>query len=175
MANPETIWRNWEEVTEYLQPQLQTGRRLFRSSSPNYAGSDSTQNLNQAAVDILVQRGIHRVISFNKIPYTQEELARLKQAGITYRHFPVKDFTAATIEQLREAAEFYAMGPPTSVLMHCGFGHGRTGTGVTAIQLFTTSGQNPPEDEWKSKNHVERDEQVAVLKQFRASVQSNSS
>lgn len=69
------IWQNWQEVTNHLQPTMR-GRKVFRSSAPNYNGHDSSQNLNQAAVDILVQRQINRIVSFNQVPYNAEEMNR---------------------------------------------------------------------------------------------------
>ncbi|KAH9071124.1 hypothetical protein EDB83DRAFT_2366655 [Lactarius deliciosus] len=158
------IWQNWEEVTNYLQPTLRN-RKLFRSSCPNYDGRDSSQNLNQAAVDILVQRKINRIVSFNEVAYKPEEMDRLSKANIIYRHLPVGDFKAATIDQLKLAIAFVREGSPANTLIHCGFGWGRTGTGVSAVQMFATWG-DLPYDVWKlnGTNHVEKPVQVDVLK-----------
>ncbi|KAH8995398.1 hypothetical protein EDB92DRAFT_1846706 [Lactarius akahatsu] len=161
------IWQNWEEVINYLQPTLHN-RKLFRSSCPNYDGHhDSSQNLNQAAVDILVQHNINRIVSFNQVAYNAEEMDRLSKANIIYRHLPVEDFTAATIDQLRLAIAFVREGSPANTLIHCGFGWGRSGTGVSAVQMFATWGELPY-DVWKIKgtNHVEEQVQVDVLKEL---------
>lgn len=93
--------------------------------------------------------------------------SRLSQANIIYRHLPVEDFHAATLDQLRLAIAFAREGPLANTLIHCGFGYGRTGTGVSAVQLFAKWGE-VPYDVWKigGTNHVEKQEQVDVLKQL---------
>lgn len=162
------IWKEWKEVTEQIQPSLR-GRQLFRSSCPNYDGHhDSSQNLTQAAVDILVNRGINRIVSFNTVPYKSDEMDRLNKAKIMYRHLPVEDFTAATIEQLQLAIAFVMGDAPAKTLIHCGYGWGRTGTGVSAVQMFATWG-GLDYDYWKvnGKNKVEKPVQVEILTKLR--------
>jgi len=156
-------WHQFSEVTRYVC----AGQRLFRSSAPNYDGTDSTQRLTQSAVDFLVNQGINGIISFNSLRYTEQELGRLNEAGITYLHLPVVDFTAPTIQQLQAAIKFYQANTQGGTLVHCGYGHGRTGTGVTALQLFATRGENPSESSWKTDNHVEEENQVEVLRELR--------
>lgn len=165
-----TEWLNFEEVKAHIP----AGRRLFRASAPNYDRTvgDSSQNLTQTAVDFLRSKGITRIISFTKIKYNQAEIKRATAAGISYHHLPVEDFTAATPEQLESAFRLFSETPNTSTLVHCGFGHGRTGTCVTAIQLYTTQGVSPTESTWQTVNHVETDAQVEVLKQVRDSLQA---
>ena len=93
----------------------------------------------------------------------------LKAAGITYLHLPVEDFhPRPTVEQLTKAFEFYKSAPDgVTTLVHCGAGYGRSGTCVSAIQLFVTSGKAPEEGAWKAENFVEKEEQVAVLREIR--------
>ncbi|EGN97289.1 hypothetical protein SERLA73DRAFT_183963 [Serpula lacrymans var. lacrymans S7.3] len=162
-----TGWLQWDQETKFVSP----GHKLYRSSAPSYAGSDSTQKLTETAVQYLQTQGIDSVISFNQVPYNATEMQLLKDAKISYLHLPVMDYTAATIQQLRSAIAFYKDPKHKATLVHCGFGWGRTGTGVTAIQLDATQGANPPESEWKSVNHVEESVQVAVLKQLKSELQ----
>jgi len=152
-------WFRWKEVEEYRLP----GRRLFRASSPNYMtpredpinGGDKSQCLTQDAVNWLTANKVNSVISFNQFPYQQDELALLNEANITYRHYSTKDFTSPSIEDLKDAVKFHAEFEGAVTLVHCGYGHGRTGTGISAIQLYAEGGKRPTMQEWIVNNHVE--------------------
>ncbi|KAJ3490747.1 hypothetical protein NLI96_g1212 [Meripilus lineatus] len=154
-------WYRWQEVTQYV---LQ-GHRLFRASAPNYDEhkGDNSQNLTADSVRFLASQGITGVISFNHNPYTAAQIALLTASKIKYLHLPVEDFHPPSYEQLLSAIEFYRSLGNNATLIHCGYGHGRTGTGVTAVQLSSTGGQSPPQSQWKSVNHVETDPQVESL------------
>ncbi|TFK62635.1 hypothetical protein BDN72DRAFT_848449 [Pluteus cervinus] len=78
-------WNRFIEVTDHVL--------LFRSSAPNYNGSDNTQRLTQESVDFLVQNNINRIISFNAFSYNQNEINRLKAAHIDDKHLQILDFT----------------------------------------------------------------------------------
>lgn len=159
-ASDEAGWHRWAQVKAHVP----SDRALYRASSPNYQGYDTTQRLTQLSVDFLSHMHVKGVISFNQYPYTSEEKARLDVASIAYLHLPVQDYHAATRAQLEAANEFF-LGHKC-VLVHCGYGYGRTGTGVTAIQLYHTNGRLPIKADWKSVNHVEKDEQVAILSEL---------
>lgn len=154
-------WRNFKEVTEHVLDR----RQLFRASAPNYNGI--SQHLTQAAVDFLTGKHINRIISLNKFRYGDAELSLLEPAGIEYLHLPVEDFTAPSLDQLLRAIAFYNREPSANILVHCGAGYGRTGTCITALQLFQLSGASPPESEWQSVNCVETDEQMEILRELR--------
>ncbi|KAL6305687.1 hypothetical protein BKA93DRAFT_824798 [Sparassis latifolia] len=161
-------WERWEQVTKYITP----GHKLYRASAPNYneGEGDRSQKLTATAVKFLTDRGVDSIISFNQYPYKDDEKKLLDAAKISYLHLPVKDFTAPTLAQLKSAIIFFTGPKQHATLVHCGYGHGRTGTGVTALQLNATKGVNPPESEWKSQNHVEKLEQEAVLRALRDSL-----
>ncbi|KAJ8473354.1 hypothetical protein ONZ45_g16332 [Pleurotus djamor] len=161
-------WFRFKEVT-FLVPRR---HRLFRASSPNYFGFDASLSLTPEAVRFLEACEIDSLVSFNSQNYTENERASLKAAGIEFLHVPVKDFTAATPEQLDAVYQFFLENRAT--LLHCGYGHGRTGTGVTAIQLYATSGQAPPEDYWQAVNHVEKEEQMDALRSLKARLQQSA-
>jgi Tyrosine phosphatase family len=150
-------WNNWAQVTKYV-----TGKSLYRSSAPNYSGRDCTQRLTPAAVGYLTDNGIDSIISFNEHPYKEDEQELLRNAKINYLHLAVKDYDAPTLGQLEDAIAFFANAGQQSTLIHCGYGRGRTGTGVTALQLHATRGRKPDESEWK----VETEPQYAVLRQL---------
>lgn len=147
------------EVGKHCLP----GHRLFRSSSPNYLspredavnGGDKSQRLTQDAVKWLTENKINSIISFNQFSYKPEELALLSKANITYRHFCAEDFHSPSIENLKAAVMFHAELKDASTLVHCGYGHGRTGTGISAIQLYVEDGKQPTKMEWIAIDHVE--------------------
>lgn len=152
-------WFRWKEVEKYCLP----GHRLFRSSSPNYKtpledpidGGDRSQRLTQDAVNWLTKNKINSLISFNQFSYKPEELDLLKEANITYWHYGTKDFTSPSIENLKNAAKFHAGFEGAVTLVHCGYGHGRTGTGISAIQLYAEDGNLPTMEGWIVENRVE--------------------
>ncbi|TDL21207.1 phosphatases II [Rickenella mellea] len=163
-------WRRFREVTQYLPPS----HRVFRSSAPNYMGSDDTQRLTSDAVEFLKETDINTIMSFNRFPYSDAELATLSNAGITYRHFPVDDFTSPSLDQLRDAYEFMLDRPGGSgILIHCGYGHGRTGTVVTGLQLHFTRGESPVVSVWPAVNGVETRGQIEVLTSLRDSLKDD--
>jgi protein tyrosine phosphatase len=155
-------WQRFKQVTKYIPPDHQ----LYRASAPNYAGG-TTQFLTEAAVQFLSDRGIDSIISFNEHPYNAAALQLLEDANVDYIHLRVVDFTAPTLDQLRNANEFFLQHKAT--LIHCGYGHGRTGTGVTALQLYATKGSAPVETDWNMENHVESIAQIKVLQNLRDS------
>jgi len=104
---------------------------------------------------------------------------RLENASppIAYLHLHVDDWCAPTLEQLKQANEFFV--GKSSTLLHCGYGHGRTGTGVTGLQICTTNGQtlNPFASTWWGSrgNHVEKRRQMSVLAELRNDLLQNRS
>src|SRR5262245_37448328 len=134
-------WLRFYQVTKHVPP----GHTLHRASAPNYI--PYKQKLTESAVQFLTDHGIDSIISFNAHPYTDDEKELLTSAKIEYKHLPVKDFHAPTMETLRSANEFFLQREST--LVHCEYGHGRTGTGVTGIQLYATKGELPLEADWR--------------------------
>jgi protein tyrosine phosphatase len=132
--------------------------RLARSSAPHYNGHDEDQNMDQEAVDFLVGQEITNVISFNGYPLSREEIDRLKSRGISYHHIALPDYTAPTLAQLETLRSCYTAGGPT--LIYCGFGQGRTGTAISALQLY--DGRSMVETDYKD-NGVETPDQIKVL------------
>jgi protein-tyrosine phosphatase len=128
-------------------------------------------SVTDSAVAFLTLTGIDTIVSFNQVPYTSEEQARVHKAGIFYRHLPVEDFQPPSYEQLRSAVQLFNDRLKSLTLVHCGFGYGRTGTGITALQLFATWGSDPPEADWEELNHVETDDQKKVLRRIRSHYQ----
>lgn len=140
-------------------------RPLARSSAPNYDDvieEDRTQSMDDAAVRFLVARGITNVISMNRVPLSDEEKKRLSDHGISYTHLPVPDFHPPTLAQLLDAQNSYTSH--SSTLVYCGYGHGRTGTIISALQLYW--GQDRTWSDYRA-NEVENSDQMKVLDQLR--------
>jgi len=91
--------------------------------------------MDEAAVHFLLQQGITHVISLNSEPLSPEELELLRKNGIHYTHVPVTDHTSPTLDQLKQIWTAYAAHRGEKTLVHCGYGEGRTGTAISAIQL----------------------------------------
>ncbi|KAG9082223.1 hypothetical protein FS749_007019, partial [Ceratobasidium sp. UAMH 11750] len=149
------VFGNFKQVTAYVDPN----RTLYRGSSPNYTSGDSSQRLDQAAIDFLQSKKITCIISFNSIQYQAGWITQLRNLGIEYHWLPVTDFTAASIDQLKQTYQIYTGRPSgSSTLIHCGAGYGRTGTGVSAVQLQRTKGEQLPDRKaWDKDNEVEED------------------
>lgn len=92
----------------------------------------------------------------------------LSAAGIAYTPRPVEDFEVPTPEDFQKGWEAF-VAHRNGTLVWCGFGWGRTGTMVSALQIqaqhergealaFTNSDY--------SKNHVETAEQMAALNEL---------
>jgi len=109
--------------------------RLARSSAPHYVSHDEDQNMNSAAISFLVSHGITNVISLNSYPLSLMELGLLLTNRISYTHVCVQDYHAPTLTDFDTISRSFTSSGTT--LVCCGFGHGRTGTAISALQLFT--------------------------------------
>ncbi|RPA94562.1 hypothetical protein L873DRAFT_1410171 [Choiromyces venosus 120613-1] len=109
-------------------------KRLARSSAPYYDSEDSDQSMNETSIDFLMGHGINRIISLNEISLSSREKLKLKAARISYTHIKVPDFAAPTQLQFDQIRVAYAKGGVT--LIYCGYGDGRTGMAISALQIF---------------------------------------
>ncbi|KJK75250.1 hypothetical protein H634G_09597 [Metarhizium anisopliae BRIP 53293] len=138
---------------------------LFRSSAPNYKNNDKDQKITPETIAAFKEYGITHVINVNREAESQEYKDALKAAGIKYTPIPVKDYSAPTQKDFEKAWDSFKENKPAGTLVHCGFGHGRTGTVVTSIQMRSEHERGilrkwGPAD--YRKNHVEHE---TVLKQ----------
>ncbi|KAI0248924.1 hypothetical protein BJV78DRAFT_1284371 [Lactifluus subvellereus] len=145
---------------------------LARASAPNYddtatADPDSTQNMDDNAVQFLVANGITNVISMNTYELSATEKQRLTDNNISYTHLSVVDFQAPTLDDLDQAQQAYTSHISGRTLVYCGYGHGRTGTVITALQLYM--GRDRTHADYYA-NHVEDPSQFAVLDQLRTNL-----
>ena len=171
MADKSRFYR-WVEVKDFLEDPE---RKLFRSSAPGYSGDhDTVQELDKSDITWLeeIANSITRILSLNECLYSADARGKLAEARIDYEHRPVTDYTPPTLDDVHFAVNMRKEAPPGNMLVHCGYGFGRTGTLITAMQLQATNGslslgslQKTLEDLMKN-NHVERDEQRNFLKEY---------
>ncbi|PHH70462.1 hypothetical protein CDD80_5999 [Ophiocordyceps camponoti-rufipedis] len=162
-------------VTEHL---LETDK-LARSSAPHYSCGDSSQHLNDESIRFLHEKGIEHVISLNSEADNEAIVNKLVENNIKYTAIPVPDWASLSMGEMMMAISFFISEPERPTLIWCGYGHGRTGTLVTAIQMFRLRQMEKPlqldEDDYMS-NHVETQPQRSLLDvyQFTLNVQSDN-
>ncbi|KAF9631118.1 hypothetical protein BFW01_g1980 [Lasiodiplodia theobromae] len=129
-------------VEEALSPLRRFGwviqGLLARSSAPYYVSQDSDQNMDAAAISQLIAEGVKDIISLNEVELGAEVVQALLEKGISYLWSPIEDFGAPTEDGWKSIKERYqknkAENKPT--LVYCGYGHGRTGTIISALQIL---------------------------------------
>ncbi|KAJ7638089.1 protein-tyrosine phosphatase-like protein [Mycena rosella] len=145
---------------------------LARSSAPNYNGEDSDQRMDVRAIEQLVKLGVKSIISLNEHVLLKDEIEGLTRKGITYFHSPIVDFSVPTVDRMqnifREFVRNRDQNPPRSSLVYCGYGHGRTGTVITGIQMLL--GRRFPNRAAYRDNHVETGAQMDFLDAFQKSM-----
>ncbi|KJZ74969.1 hypothetical protein HIM_05700 [Hirsutella minnesotensis 3608] len=157
--------QRFEQVGDFLLP----GDRLFRSSAPHYANDrDDSQRLTPDSIEFLKKNGIKLVISMNSQAKNPEMVEAFKNAGIEYLPLPTEDYQAPTQKDFKSGYEAFKRHR-SGTLVWCGFGWGRTGTMVSALQASTQNEQPSPkklEDADFEKNHVEREWQKAAVRKL---------
>ncbi|CUS08543.1 unnamed protein product [Tuber aestivum] len=108
--------------------------RLARSSAPYYDGEDSDESINETSIEFLAKHGIQNIISLNSVELSPRERGRLRAAKISYSYMQTQQCSAPTQEQFDQIWNAFEKGGVT--IVYCGFGDGRTGTAISAIQIF---------------------------------------
>ncbi|KAJ2900049.1 uncharacterized protein MKZ38_002667 [Zalerion maritima] len=148
---------NWRRVKECIPEEYV----LYRASAPWWRKkSHNIQDLPDSTLHFLSKSaGIKHVISLHLDGDRDDIRERLETAKIHYTPLPTMDWTAPKQDiLLRGIQEFLEHGTPA--LIWCAAGCGRTGTMVTAIQMYFES-QKPPaerktfEDTDFYRNYVE--------------------
>jgi len=132
--------------------------RLARSSAPYYDGEDADESINETSIEFLNEYGIKNIISLNSIELSPRQKGRLRAAEITYSHIKAVECTAVTQEQFDQIWNAYDKAGAT--LAYCGYGDGRTGMAISAIQLF--QGRALDDNDYRERG-VQYPSQLAAL------------
>ncbi|WP_290580783.1 dual specificity protein phosphatase family protein [Ketobacter sp.] len=112
--------------------------RVARASQPNYNNTDRVQEYSMHNILFLKMKGIRCIISANHEGISEESTRKLAAANIAHHHYRVEDFQPPTPAQLQNAANMiqHVTQGGGAVLVHCGYGQGRTGTFVAAWAML---------------------------------------
>lgn len=142
---------------EWVKGHIPATDRLARSSAPHYRSQDSDQELTAKSIQFLKDNKIEHVISLNSQANNATIKKMLADNKIAYTPLPVQDFHAPTLDDLKRGNDEYKKHT-AGTLVWCGYGHGRTGTMVTGLQIYAERAKKSParlsHDDYK-KNHVE--------------------
>lgn len=137
---------------------------LARSSAPYYLSQDSDQSMDAAAISQLIAEGINDIISLNEVALGEEVVQALLEKGISYLWSSIKDFGAPMEDRWESIKKRYqknkAENKPT--LVYCGYGHGRMGTIISALQILDGCRFRNLR-ECSGKHHVEKEVQWQLL------------
>jgi len=132
--------------------------RLARSSAPYYNGEDADENINETSIEFLNNYGIKNIISLNSVELSPRQRGWLRAAKISYSHIKAVECTAVTQEQFDEIWNAYDETGVT--IVYCGYGDGRTGMAISAIQLL--QGRALDDNDFRA-NGVQCSSQLAAL------------
>lgn len=113
------------------------------------------------AVNYLAAHGVKHVISANNVELSKEEQARLSAKGIGYKWLHVPDGCAATQQDFINCHKDWYHHE--NVHIYCGWGHGRTGTYVSAVEILEGVYQTKPGHAAWEANLVETNQQKLAL------------
>ncbi|PMB64673.1 hypothetical protein BM221_009513 [Beauveria bassiana] len=161
---------------EFVKEFMGSENELARSSAPYYAGQDSHQKMTPETIAALKKHGVTHIISANSEANNEEIKKALAEAGITYTPLPVEDFKAATQDDFQRAWDAFVSNRGTgATLVWCGYGHGRTGTIISALQMFAEHERGQLHTWSRSdydRNHVETAGQRSALETLQQRLQS---
>jgi len=136
--------------------------RLARSSAPYYNGEDADEAINETSIEFLNKYGINNIVSLNSVELSPRQRGWLHDAKISYSHIKAVECTAITQEQFDQILNAYDKARVT--IVYCGYGGGRTGMAISAIQLFEGWALN--DNDYRG-NGVECPSQISALNALR--------
>ena len=132
--------------------------RLARSSAPYYNGEDADESINETSIEFLDKYRIKNIISLNSVELSPRPRGWLRAAEISYSHIKAVECAAVTQDQFDQIWNAYDKAGAT--IVYCGYGDGRTGMAISAIQLF--QGRALDDNDYR-ENGVQCPSQIAAL------------
>lgn len=153
---------------DWVNGHIPDSDRLARSSAPYYKDEDSDQRLTDDSIRFLKDNRIEHVISLNSQANNEAIKTKFKDNNIAYTPLPVEDFHAPTLDNLKKGSTEFRKHR-SGTLVWCGYGHGRTGTMVTGLQIYAKKDKTSPKklshDDYR-KNFVEQTHECVSTGQF---------
>ena len=153
-----------------------SGTKVYRSSQPYYNGGDSEQVFDPNAVKVLKDHKINLIVSLNHKGLAKGQKEILDADKISYCYLGVEDYKAPTVAQLEEGCQEISNNfSAGNALVYCGYGQGRTGTMMTAYQIYSTKKCTTKQlDEFIKASTAETRDQETALRNFYKKLYPNS-
>ncbi|KAI9644766.1 hypothetical protein NHQ30_006793 [Ciborinia camelliae] len=125
------------DVQEHTESDRPGPYTLQRSSSPNYDGKvDKSQHITAAGIAFLQKQKIGHVICLNSDVMSSHAIGHEfanANPKIAFTHIPVEDYHSPTLGEMERGYQAY-VAAKKDTLVWCGYGFGRTGMMITALQ-----------------------------------------
>jgi len=117
------------------------------------------------SLDDLRRKGIKTIVSLDEEGLPDDIVAR---HGFAYRHYPIEDFCAPTIEQASDFARFVAneLAQGRGVVVHCWAGIGRTGTMLACYLIHAGRSAKEAQRDVRHLGGIESRQQEDFLREF---------
>jgi atypical dual specificity phosphatase len=141
--------------------------RNFSWFLPNEIAGMARPSASVSDFEFLKDNDIEAIVSLTEIPLNN---ILIEEFGFEYKHVPIEDLTAPTMEQVDEFVEFTVSmrEKGKKVAVHCGAGVGRTGTMLACYLVHQGYGAAKAIDEVRNKRpgSIETTEQESLIARY---------